>query len=345
MLDCKTVDHLKNNKYRWLLTGVAGFIGSNILEFLLHNNQEVIGIDNFETGSPNNLSKIKKAVKSDQWKNFKFIEEDIISSKNIMNYFNGVDFTLHQAALGSVPRSIKNPTRTNSVNIDGFLNVLEGSRVAGVKAFIFASSSSVYGDHKALPKKENLIGNPLSPYAVTKLTNEKYASVYSNIHGMHTIGLRYFNVFGKNQDPKGPYAAVIPLWVQSIIANEEVFINGDGSTSRDFCYVKNAVRANILAAINFNRCGNFDVFNIAVGKQTSLIDLFLMIKKILKKNGIDYNIDPILRDFREGDVKHSLANISRAKKILGYNPEFDLEKGMEEFLEEIISSKLKRHKA
>jgi len=326
-------DALHDLSFSWMITGVAGFIGSNLLEELLLNNQIVYGIDNLETGFQKNLEEVERAVTPEQWLNFKFYEIDINDLEGIKPLFEGVDFVLHQAALGSVPRSIKNPLRTNEVNIAGFLNVIEASKLAEVQGFVFAASSSTYGDHQALPKIEDVIGAPLSPYAITKYANELYASIYSKHYGISTIGLRYFNVFGKRQDPDGAYAAVIPKWVGAMVKGEDVFINGDGSTTRDFCFIDNAVQANIMAALNIvNLKKRADIFNIAFGQANSLLVLFESIRSLLNKEGASYSKDPIFRDFREGDIKDSLADISKARALIGYDPAHDLQKGLEEVI-------------
>ena len=322
---------LQKKKYTWLITGVAGFIGSNLLESLLTNNQCVIGIDNFETGHQDNIDDVKQSVSSSQWKNFTFHEIDIFNYKELENVFNDVDFVLHQAALGSVPRSISDPKRTNEVNISGFLNVLNIAKENLVKGFIFATSSSVYGDHKTLPKKENCIGNPLSPYAITKLTNELYAKTFSEHYGFKSVGLRYFNVFGKRQDPHGAYAAVVPRWIKSMIDNNEIYINGDGSTTRDFCYIENAIDANILSALKIQEMtNNFEVMNIAVGESNNLNKLFELIYSITAKNLVRCDKKLSYRDFRAGDIKDSLADISKAKKLIDYYPRYNLKEGLKE---------------
>ena len=322
---------LQKKKYTWLITGVAGFIGSNLLESLLTNNQCVIGIDNFETGHQDNIDDVKQSVSSSQWKNFTFHEIDIFDYTELENVFNDVDFVLHQAALGSVPRSISDPKRTNEVNISGFLNVLNIAKENLVKGFIFATSSSVYGDHKTLPKKENCIGNPLSPYAITKLTNELYAKTFSEHYGFKSVGLRYFNVFGKRQDPHGAYAAVVPRWIKSMIDNNEIYINGDGSTTRDFCYIENAIDANILSALKIQEMTNsFEVMNIAVGESNDLNKLFELIYSIIAKNEVCCDKKLSYRNFRPGDIKDSLADISKAKKLINYYPRYNLKEGLKE---------------
>ena len=315
----------------WLITGVAGFIGSNLLEHLLRINQKVIGLDNFATGYQSNLDEVRMLVAQDQWKNFSFIEGDIRNLDDCKKACSGMNYILHQAALGSVPRSLSDPIATNEVNIGGFINILVAARDENVLSFTYAGSSSTYGDHPALPKVEENIGNPLSPYAVTKLTNEIYAKVFSQSYGFNSIGLRYFNVFGKRQDPNGAYAAVIPKWVDKILTGQEVFINGDGETSRDFSYIENIVQANILAATARDSALN-NIYNIAYGGKTSLNELYKNIVTNLKIY-TDFN-DPILkyRDFRSGDVKHSQADISKAKKLLGYKPTHNIDQGMKEYL-------------
>ncbi len=315
----------------WLVTGVAGFIGSNLLETLLNLNQKVVGLDNFSTGHRHNFDKVQYEVSTEQWNNFTFIEGDICDLTDCNNACEGVDYVLHQAALGSVPRSLEDPITTNANNITGFLNMLVAARDAGVKRFVYAASSSTYGDHPELPKQEDKIGNPLSPYAVTKLVNELYAQVFARCYGFKTIGLRYFNIFGRRQDPDGAYAAVIPKWVASLIHDKEVFINGDGKTSRDFCYIDNAVQANLLAATTQNPAAVDQVYNVAVGDRTSLNQLYESIRKILSK---DYThleaVKPIYRDFRPGDVRHSLADISKARELLNYQPTHRIDAGLEE---------------
>ena len=312
---------------KWLITGVAGFIGSNLLERLLELDQEVVGLDNFATGKKINLNDTKKCVSLKQWEKFNFIEGDICDYYACENALEGIDYVLHQAALGSVPRSILAPLDTNAANVTGFLNILHASKVADVKSFTYAASSSTYGDHPALPKKEENIGKPLSPYAVTKYVNELYASVYARNYGFKTIGLRYFNVFGKRQDPAGAYAAVIPKWISSMIKNEQVFINGDGQTSRDFCFIENAVQMNILAALASDEAKD-SIYNVAVGDRTSLNDLFIALADALRVYQFEINSDPLYRKFREGDIRHSLADISKSKNILGYNPSFNISQGI-----------------
>lgn len=312
----------------WLITGVAGFIGSNLLETLLKLNQKVVGLDNFATGHQKNLDEVQSSVSAAQWQNFSFIEGDIRKLEDCHQACVGVDYVLHQAALGSVPRSIADPIATNETNISGFLNMLTAARDAKVSSFTYAASSSTYGDHPALPKVEDAIGKPLSPYAVTKYVNELYAEVFARTYGFESIGLRYFNVFGRRQDPDGAYAAVIPKWTAAMIAGDDVYINGDGETSRDFCYIDNTVQANILAAITRNPEAKDQVYNVAVGDRTTLNELFNAIKTALADNNIIYSKEPVYREFRVGDVKHSQADISKIKTLLGYNPKFVIKDGI-----------------
>ena len=326
-------EHLKDNPSSWLITGVAGFIGSNLLEALLKLNQTVVGLDNFETGFRHNLDQVCDLVTDEQWGRFNFIEGDIRELEDCQLACNGIDYVLHEAALGSVPRSLEDPIRTNMANIDGFLNMLVAARDAKVKRFVYAASSSTYGDHPDLPKVEDKIGNPLSPYAVTKVVNELYAQVFARTYDFHTIGLRYFNIFGQRQDPNGAYAAVIPKWVSSMIQNEEIFINGDGSTSRDFCYIDNTVQMNLLAATTDNSDATNQIYNVAVGDRTTLNDLCEHLRSNLAKQFPHLNdFKPTYRDFRAGDVLHSLADISKAKQLLGYEPSHRIGEGLEEAL-------------
>ncbi|UGV31822.1 Vi polysaccharide biosynthesis UDP-N-acetylglucosaminuronic acid C-4 epimerase TviC [Halopseudomonas aestusnigri] len=319
--------NLKDNTKTWLITGAAGFIGSNLLEHLLKLNQRVIGLDNFATGHQSNLDEVQSLVSPEQWSRFTFIEGDIRNLEDCARACEGVDYVLHQAALGSVPRSLNDPVTTNAANITGFLNMLVAARDAGAKSFTYAASSSTYGDHPALPKVEENIGKPLSPYAVTKYVNELYAEVFARSYGFQAIGLRYFNVFGKRQDPDGAYAAVIPKWTAAMVRGEDVFINGDGETSRDFCFIENAVQANLLAATADESAKN-EVYNVAVGDRTTLNDLFAALKSVLAENGVAYNKAPVYRDFRSGDVRHSQADISKAASKLGYAPEYRIQEGI-----------------
>jgi UDP-N-acetylglucosamine 4-epimerase len=316
---------------KWLVTGVAGFIGSNLLKSLLQLNQRVVGLDSFATGFRHNLDQVRATVTPLQWDGFKFIEGDIRDLDTCRQATTGVDYVSHQAALGSVPRSIEDPIRTNQANIDGFLNILVAARDAGVKRFVYAASSSTYGDHPALPKIEDRIGKPLSPYAVTKYVNELYAEIFARTYGFATIGLRYFNIFGPHQTPDGAYAAVIPKWIAAMMKGDTVYINGDGETSRDFCYVANTVQANLLAATTENPAATNQVYNVAVGERTSLNDLHRLIKLELQRLLPDLEIaPPQYRDFRAGDVRHSLADISKAASLLAYAPSHTIAQGMRE---------------
>lgn len=325
---------LKNNSQIWLVTGCAGFIGSNLLEALLKLDQVVIGLDNFSTGYQHNLDEVKSLVSSDQWSRFTFIEGDIRNLDICHAACQGVDYVLHQAALGSVPRSIEDPITTNSANITGFLNMLVAARDAKVKRFVYAASSSTYGDHPGLPKVEDQIGKPLSPYAVTKYVNELYADVFARAYGMECIGLRYFNVFGRRQDPDGAYAAVIPKWIAAMIKGEPVYINGDGETSRDFCYVENVVQANLLAATTQNPEAANQVCNVAVGERTSLNDLYYHLRDNLNQLFPHLkDSQPIHRDFRAGDVCHSLADINKATKLLDYQSTHQIADGLKVVME------------
>lgn len=322
---------LKQSPKKWLLTGVAGFIGSNLLEELLRLGQGVVGLDNFSTGYKHNLDDVRKDVGEDLCAHFTFIEGDIRSLEDCQKACDGVDYVLHQAALGSVPRSIDDPITTNQSNIDGFINMLVAARDAKVKRFVYAASSSTYGDHAGLPKKEDIIGRPLSPYAVTKYVNELYADVFARTYGIRSIGLRYFNVFGRRQDPEGAYAAVIPCWIGELLNNKVPTINGDGETSRDFCYINNVIQANLLAATTENPEAINQIYNVAAGSRTTLNELFNMIRELLEEYHSDIkNISPAYGPFRPGDVRHSQADIQKAKYLLGYNPTHDVKKGMVE---------------
>ena len=309
---------LREQPRTWLVTGVAGFIGSNLLEKLLTLNQRVLGLDNFATGHQRNLDEVRALVSPEQWARFAFIQGDIRSLDDCQRACAGVDCVLHQAALGSVPRSLNDPITTNATNIDGFLNMLVAARDAKVGSFTYAASSSTYGDHPGLPKVEDVIGQPLSPYAVTKYVNELYASVFARCYGFHTIGLRYFNVFGRRQDPDSAYAAVIPKWTAALLKGEPVYINGDGETSRDFCYVDNAVQANLLAATTQNPDAKNQVYNVAVGDRTTLNALFGLLRDNLQVHGVAKDVQPVYRDFRAGDVRHSQADTEKARRLLGY---------------------------
>ena len=321
---------LQVEPHTWLVTGVAGFIGSNLLEALLKLDQRVVGLDNFATGHQRNLDEVQTIVSPTQWANFNFIQGDIRDLADCQRACEGVDYVLHQAALGSVPRSLADPITTNAANIVGFLNMLVAARDAKVTSFTYAASSSTYGDHPGLPKVEDTIGKPLSPYAVTKYVNELYADVFARCYGFNTIGLRYFNVFGPRQDPNGAYAAVIPKWTAALLTGEAVYINGDGETSRDFCYVANAVQANLLAATTHNPDALNQVYNIAVGDRTTLNTLFGLLHHQLATFGVSALTQPLCRDFRAGDVRHSLADITKVSTHLGYVPTHRIDQGVQE---------------
>ncbi|MCA1978316.1 MAG: Vi polysaccharide biosynthesis UDP-N-acetylglucosaminuronic acid C-4 epimerase TviC [Thiobacillus sp.] len=318
----------------WLVTGAAGFIGCNLVEALLQLDQHVVGLDNFATGHEKNLAQVQAAVGPERWSRFRFKRGDIRDLITCHTVCAGVDYVLHQAALGSVPRSIEDPLSTHAANNTGFINMLVAARDARVKRFVYAASSSTYGDHPGLPKVEDVIGKPLSPYAVTKLVNELYADVFGRCYGMESIGLRYFNIFGRRQDPKGAYAAVIPKWVASMIANEPVYINGDGETSRDFCYIDNVIQANLLAATSQHAEAANQVYNVAVGERTTLNQLFETIRASLAPR-FPHLADarPVYRDFRAGDVRHSLADISKARARLGYEPTHRIGEGLAEAMD------------
>jgi UDP-N-acetylglucosamine 4-epimerase len=349
---------LATEPHTWLITGVAGFIGSNLLETLLKLNQRVVGLDNFATGHQRNLDEVQTLVTPAQWANFTFIKGDIrelADCQSAMVWKDPViasearqsmppcpvDYVLHQAALGSVPRSLEDPINTNETNISGFLNMLVAARDAKVKSFTYAASSSTYGDHPDLPKVEDKIGKPLSPYAVTKLVNELYADVFARTYGFNTIGLRYFNIFGRRQDPEGAYAAVIPKWISSLIKNEPVYINGDGETSRDFCYIENVVQINLLAATAENPEASNQVYNVAVGDRTTLNHLYEALRVNLAHQYPHLaEAKPIYRDFRAGDVRHSLADISKASSLLGYAPKYRIGEGLKEAMDWHVGAKV-----
>jgi UDP-N-acetylglucosamine 4-epimerase len=327
----KVKQRLIDEPKTWLITGVAGFIGSNLLETLLTLNQTVIGLDNFSTGHQHNLDDVQSLVSSTQWQNFTFINGDIRDLATCHTACTNVDYVLHQAALGSVPRSIEDPITTNQNNIDGFLNMLVAARDASVTRFVYAASSSTYGDHPGLPKQEDRIGRPLSPYAVTKYVNELYADVFARTYNLSPIGLRYFNIFGRRQDPNGAYAAVMPKWFAAMLAGDTVFINGDGETSRDFCYIDNCVQANILAAVADHPDAGNQVYNVAFGERTTLNELFVMIRDRVQALRNDLHVDDVVyRDFRPGDVRHSLADIGKAGELLGYGPKYSVRDGLDE---------------
>jgi len=329
----KLKDELRNNPRVWLVTGVAGFIGINLLEELLNLEQAVVGLDNFSTGRRSNLDEIRALVGEERWRRFRFVEGDLCSLDDCRRACEKVDIVLNQAALGSVPRSLKHPSDTNENNVNGTLNMLIAARDAKVGRFVFASSSSVYGDHKELPKTESITGRLLSPYAVTKMVNELYADQFAHHYGLETIGLRYFNVFGPRQNPNGPYAAVIPVWIAALIAGNPVYINGTGETSRDFCYVKNAVQVNLLAGTVEDRTALNKVYNVALNERTSLNQLFEMLRSRLADEYEHIrDMEPIYRDFRDGDILHSQADISQADRLLGYAPTHTVKAGIEETL-------------
>ena len=335
----KLLKKFKKEQKTWLVSGCAGFIGSNLVEFLLKHNQKVIGLDNFSTGHRHNLLDVQDTVGPQKSKNFKFIEGDISDYKTCLEACEGVDIILHQAALGSVPRSIENPIRSNNSNITGILNLLTAAKDSGIKRFVYASSSSVYGDAKDLPKVEENIGKLLSPYAVTKLTAELYCGVFAKTYGMETIGLRYFNVFGRRQDPDGAYAAVIPKWVASLLEGEDVYIYGDGETSRDFTYIDNVIQMNLLAGCTENTESFGQAFNVAVGGRNTLNELYALINKELNLHIDSFSEkEAIYRDFRTGDIRHSNANISKAQNFVGYVPTHDIYQGIEEAIDWYIVS-------
>jgi UDP-N-acetylglucosamine 4-epimerase len=324
---------LRAKPRRWLVTGVAGFIGSNLAQSLLELDQEVVGLDNFATGKRENLHEVRDLVGSGRWDRFRFVEGDVSSSEVCREAIAGVDVVLHQAALGSVPRSIAEPLNSNRANVTGHLALLEEARRAGLRRFVYASSSSVYGDSPALPKVESELGRPLSPYAVTKLADELYATVYGYLHGTETVGLRYFNVFGPRQDPEGAYAAVIPRWIAAMIRGDEVRINGSGEISRDFCYVANVVQANLLAATVDAPDAVNQAYNVAVGARTTLDQLFALLRDRLAAHhpGLA-RAKPTYGPPRPGDVMHSLADIGKACRLLGYAPTHSIERGLDESL-------------
>lgn len=309
----------------WLVTGVAGFIGSHLLETLLKNGQRVVGLDNFLTGKKENIADVLRRLPPEKSKEFTFVEGDSRDYKTCSALAKGVDYVLHHAALGSVPHSLKDPVTTHDINVTGFLNILRASEENKVSRVVYASSSAVYGDDPTLPKEEGHLGNLLSPYAASKRMNELYGQVFSRCYGLPTIGLRYFNVFGPRQDPEGTYAAVIPLWIQSLIKTQPCYINGDGSTSRDFCYVEDVVQANIKAALCQNPQAYGDVFNIGCGTRTTLLELYSLIKNEL---GVGDDVLPLYRDTRPGDIQHSFASIEKARNLIGYDPLYSLEEGL-----------------
>ena len=320
-------ERLRGRKLTWLVTGSAGFIGSQLLERLLRLGQQVVGLDNFATGHRANLEEVERLVGPQAWRQHRFIEASIVDPAACREACRGVDVVLHQAALGSVPRSIADPVPTHQTNVTGFVNVLVAARDAKVQRFVDASSSSIYGDDATLPKVEGVTGEPLSPYAASKQANELYADVFARCYGIQTVGLRYFNVFGARQDPEGAYAAVIPRWIRAILSGEPVEVNGDGETSRDFCYIANVVQANLLAGLTEEPRALNEVYNIAVGENTSLNRLLEILRTLLQKD-----FQPVYRPFRAGDVRHSLADISLARERLGYAPTHSLTSGLREAL-------------
>jgi UDP-N-acetylglucosamine 4-epimerase len=339
---------------RWLVTGAAGFIGSNLVETLLRGGQYVTGLDNFATGHRRNLDELRGLVGEEAWARFRFIDGDIRDAAVCREAMGigaagaggaaqaghagsgPVDHVLHQAALGSVPRSIAQPMPSFAANVEGFLQILEAARAAGVRRFVYASSSSVYGDHPELPKVEDRVGKVLSPYAATKAADELFAETWARVYRIECVGLRYFNVFGPRQDPAGAYAAVVPRWIASLLAGEPVWINGDGETSRDFCYVANAVQANLRAALAPELPAAHQVFNVAVGERTTLVELFGLIRSLLAEREPQLElagVEPKFREFREGDVRHSLADVSRARELLGYAPTHRVGEGLGEAID------------
>jgi UDP-N-acetylglucosamine 4-epimerase len=325
-------DLIAGRKRTWLVTGSAGFIGSQLLERLLRLGQQVVSLDNFATGHRANLEEVERLVRPQAWRQHRFIEASIVDPAACREACRGVDIVLHQAALGSVPRSIADPVPTHQTNVTGFVNVLVAARDAKVQRFVYASSSSIYGDDATLPKVEGVTGEPLSPYAASKQANELYADVFARCYGIQTVGLRYFNVFGARQDPEGAYAAVIPRWIRAILSGEPVEVNGDGETSRDFCYIANVVQANLLAGLTEEPRALNEVYNIAVGENTSLNRLLEILRMLLQKD-----FQPVYRPFRAGDVRHSLADISLARERLGYAPTHSLTSGLREALSWYVS--------
>jgi len=335
-------EQLKREQKTWLVTGVAGFIGSNLAEFLLNRGQRVVGLDNFATGHRHNLDDVVACVGEEAAERFRFFDGDIADFETCTKACEGVDIILHQAALGSVPRSIADPVSSNRANVTGFLNILTAAKDAGIRRFVYASSSSVYGDSPELPKVEARTGRLLSPYAVTKMTNELYAGVFHKTYGTETIGLRYFNVFGRRQDPDGAYAAVIPKWIGSLLKGEDVYINGDGETSRDFTYIDNVIQMNVLAGLTENAGAFGEAFNVAVGGRNTLNELYKIILDNLNASRTAHHRppiakSPIYRDFRAGDIRHSNADITKAETLVGYAPTHDIHRGMEEAIEWYIA--------
>lgn len=335
---------LRRSPKRWLVTGAAGFIGSNLVESLLGFDQQVVGLDNFATGYSHNLDDIKRSVAANQWKRFEFIEGDIRDTNACSQACKNIDYVLHQAALGSVPRSIDNPLASHQANVDGFINMLIAARDAKVKRFVYASSSSVYGDEPNLPKVEERVGNPLSPYAVTKKINEIYAENFAAVYQMEVVGLRYFNVFGPRQDPNGAYAAVLPKWIGLLLEQKQCIINGDGKTSRDFCFIHNVVQANLLAACTENKDALNRVYNVAVGERTDLNEMYQVLSQSIADALRTKPLAAIYGEFRAGDVRHSLADISAAKRLLGYEPTHTVREGLPEVVSWYVAGRGKNDK-
>ena len=322
-------ENLRTHARTWLVTGAAGFIGSNLLEALLRLEQRVIGLDNFSSGNRGNLTQVKDAVSQGQWRNFRFIEGDIRAPGTCRQACRSVEVVLHQAAIGNVPQTIADPVCAHEVNVTGFLNMLMAARAAGVLRFVYASSSAAYGDDPGLPQVESEIGRPLSPYGLTKYVNELYAAIFARCYGLQSIGLRYFNVFGPRQDPNGAYAAVIPKWVADMIRNDPVFINGDGETVRDFCHIDNEVQANLLAAAVEDPAAVDQVYNIALGERMTLNHLFETIRSLLEQRYPHlHDLQPVYRAFRVGDVRLSQADIGKASRLLGYQPVRPVSEGL-----------------
>ena len=322
------LEGIRSSPRSWLVTGAAGFIGSNLVEALLKLNQDVTGLDNFSTGHPTNLEQVRSAVAESQWKNFRFIEGDIRSMDVTRGACHSADYVLHQAALGSVPLSMEDPLRCHENNVNGFLNMLMAARAAGVERFVYASSSATYGDHPGLPQVELEIGRPLSPYALSKYVNELYAGTFARCYGLESVGLRYFNVFGPRQDPNGAYSAVIPTWIAAMIRNDPIFINGDGETVRDFCHIDNVVQANLLAAV-IEPAAADQVYNIALGERITLNQLFEIIRSLLEPRFPHLrDLHPVYREARPGDVRLSQADIEKASRLLGYRPVRSVAEGL-----------------
>lgn len=321
---------------KWFVTGAAGFIGSHLVEFLLKSGQEVVGIDNFSNSSQESLAEIKNANPNLNWNRFQFHKMDVCDQSGLFETIKGCDYVLHQAAVGSVPRSILDPISTHDSNVTGTLQVLYVAEKLKIKNVVYASSSSVYGDNKTYPQREDQIGAPLSPYAVSKRVCEIYAANFTAVYNLPTIGLRYFNVFGPRQRPDGPYAAVIPKWISAILKNQQTEINGDGTTSRDFCFVKNVVNANILAALNTDPALNGQIFNIALGGSTSLNELHQIIAELISKQTNREIPQPKYGPFRRGDIKLSCADIGKAKQLLKFTPEFSVKDGLIEAVEHYV---------